>query len=251
MSSAEGRDFLMESPGANGWVLRSRPLQRPSAAVPHGTYCVRVVGLADVWCLQAERQACCWLIEEEAPRPTITPCRSRAQTSAMALDPPRDDGNETPGLTGLIAGSLGGVVMLAISCAFAAAFGPGASAPVRLIGVTAAGTRALTGGSTGIWVGLFIHAVASLGFGVHFAVLLPRQRGPFLTVLFGAAYGAITFVAMTWFVLPWANPVLYGFARQGGFAAEHLVYGGVVALVVHARRRGWRAHAVSWRRQPA
>lgn len=86
--------------------------------------------------------------------------------------------------------------------------------------------------TTGIWVGIGVHILLSLLFGLIYAFLFPRTNW----LLYGLAYGIILEVVNEGIIGP-ALGVMPPFWRLGTAAllatlAKHLVYGGVVGYLV-------------------
>jgi hypothetical protein len=128
---------------------------------------------------------------------------------------------------GTVGGLLAGACMMAFAVLYFGATGRGYGLPPKLMAATFLGVDALIGGTAATIVGLAIHAFFSVLWSVLFASLISRRTHIAAALGWGLTYGFFVWAAMTWLVLPWANPTLYGRFRLFGNAwlVAHLIYG--------------------------
>lgn len=108
---------------------------------------------------------------------------------------------------GLVAGIIGGMLMAMIMMMATAAGGMGFLAPLRLIAATFYGKDAMAGGGP-LLVGLMVHMMNSMVFGVIFAWLAGRERAPLPALMAGVAFGVAIWAVMTFGGLPMLNPMM-------------------------------------------
>ena len=108
---------------------------------------------------------------------------------------------------GVVAGIIGGMLMAMIMMIATAAGGMGLLAPLRLIAATFYGNDAMTGGGPLI-VGLMIHMMNSMVFGVIFAWIAGRRLPAFQALMAGVAFGVAIWVVMTFGGLSMLNPMM-------------------------------------------
>lgn len=130
---------------------------------------------------------------------------------------------------GAVAGLLGGVAMALFATTYAAAVGDGGWTPVSAIASTVFGASVQGAGAA--LAGVAVHLVTSMGLGILFAWVTPRDvsSGPALAL--GAFAGVAILVAMNLLVLPtydWTAP------RVGPLQRSHLMWGNVPGLMPHA-----------------
>ncbi len=182
-------------------------------------------------------------------------------------DPPPARDFFTPGI---LAGVAGAVAMGLVAMFVSAAQGLGLFTPMKLVAGTFLGARALdtvAAGAVGaVVLGVVIHLFLGAVFGVVYATWLPRKVGVVTELWMSLLYGAGLFVVMTWLIMPWADPVMFGHVEKTWLLVYNLVYG--VSLVAHPPHppggagdgpaprgprpgvtapRGQRASALGWR----
>ena len=108
---------------------------------------------------------------------------------------------------GVVAGIIGGMLMAMIMMMATAAGGMGFLAPLRLIAATVYGGEAMTGGGPLI-VGLMIHMMNSMVFGVIFAWIVGRRPAAFPALMAGVAFGVAIWAVMTFGGLPMLNHLM-------------------------------------------
>ena len=108
---------------------------------------------------------------------------------------------------GAAAGIIGGMLMAMAMMIATAAGGMGFLAPLRLIAATFFGQDAMTGAGP-LVVGLMVHMMNSIVFGLIFAALAGRRLPPLQAVMAGVAFGIAIWAAMTFMGLPLVNPMM-------------------------------------------
>ncbi|HLV21557.1 MAG TPA: hypothetical protein VKZ49_11770 [Polyangiaceae bacterium] len=137
---------------------------------------------------------------------------------------------------GVIAGIVSAMIMLLFGMIVWAARGLGFWGLPKAISAVFLGTGGLSAGLGAVILGLAIHSVLGALFGILFAALLPKGVSAGAELAAALLFGVAVFVIMTYFVLPWANPILYSLISQAWFFAYHLVFGLGLALVLPIRR---------------
>lgn len=150
---------------------------------------------------------------------------------------------KSPLATGVVAGLLGGMLMAAWSMSYAAVTGIGFFMPLKLIAATVHGVESLVGGPGVLLIGVLIHVVVAMGYGVLFALLLPRGASIGAGFLAGLAYGALILLFMTYIVLPLGNEIMRERVEliPTSWIVTHLIFGATVGLLVPALRRSTKA----------
>lgn len=156
----------------------------------------------------------------------------------MQLQSDRADGSPTAEpsflgrrlLRGALAGLVAGWAFIGINMWYADSQGQPLTAPFELISSILLGQDALAAGDTNVALGMVIHSVLSVGFGLALAVVSPMARTNGTMAAFGAVYGIglflLNFIVLAQTVLPqFTNPNL-----PLEFAA-HVVFGVLLALM--------------------
>ena len=133
-------------------------------------------------------------------------------------------------LRGAIAGFVAGWAFIGINMWYASSQGQPLTAPFDLISSILLGQDALAAGDTSVALGMLVHSVLSVGFGLVLAVVSPWARTNGTMAAFGAVYGiglfVLNFIVLAQTVLPqFTNPNL-----PLEFAA-HVVFGVLLALM--------------------
>lgn len=131
---------------------------------------------------------------------------------------------------GAVSGFVAGWAFIGINMWFANTQGQPLTAPFDLISSILLGRDALAAGETSVALGMVVHSVLSVGFGVVLAVLSPLVRTNGTMAAFGAVYGiglfVLNFIVLAQTVLPqFTNPNL-----PLEFAA-HVVFGVLLSLM--------------------
>ena len=148
---------------------------------------------------------------------------------------------------GMVAGLIGGGLLALWSMASAAVAGYGFLFPFNLLGATFGGPEALIG-STGVMLwGLSVHLLASVAFGILYALMVKPDVQNTTALLGGVVYGMVIAGIMTYVVLPWANPVLHArvYMMPNSWFLLHAIFGmGVASAPMLERHLGKKAPAM-------
>jgi hypothetical protein len=139
---------------------------------------------------------------------------------------------------GVVAGLIGGVLMVVWAMFATLAQGLGPFAIPQLIGAAFRGPEALIQGPLTIVWGAVLHLVVSASFGVLFATLVRRDTPGGIATLAGIAYGLGLFVLMSFVVVPVVDPVMSNRVSMmiGTVLVMHVLYGVGVGLTPRLRR---------------
>lgn len=136
---------------------------------------------------------------------------------------------------GVSAGVVAAIVMIVFAMIVFSVRGQGFFTPLKVIGALFMGAEALVYDVWSSVLGLGIHLVTGAFFGVIFALVVRRVQTTSLRLAAGLAYGAVIFLVMTLFILPWANPVMAVAIQPSWFFLYHLAYGFVLPLMLPRR----------------
>ncbi len=141
---------------------------------------------------------------------------------------------------GVAGGVAGGIAMAAFLMGYAQFVqGGNAAAPLQTMGATFYGPDALIGGLGVVVWGALLHLTIAAALGAVFAWIVgPYPRGG-ASVGWGITYSLVVMLAMTYLVLPWANPTMFERVplMMGAWATAHVVYGFGLALAPGYLRR--------------
>jgi len=163
---------------------------------------------------------------------------STATATSHAAGPRRDLGRAL--VQGAIGGLLAGAVFIGVTMWFVASMGNPATQPFLLISTIVLGAGAMAAGTASVGLGVGVHAVLSILFGVIFALISPLFRTNGTIALAGGIYGGLLYV-VNFLIL--GNTLLPQFLTGPNQPFElvvHLVYGHLLAVFVYSRgpRRG-------------
>lgn len=146
---------------------------------------------------------------------------------------------------GAVGGVLAGVVFAVVTMWFAAATGGQATMPLHMISTIPLGAAAMQAGTTSAGVGLAMHLVLSVLFGVVFALVVPALRTNGTVALVGTVYGAGLYVVNFWIFGQTVFPV-FAMANQPFELFAHVVFGTLLSFAFFGSgvRRGERVLAV-------
>lgn len=132
---------------------------------------------------------------------------------------------------GVWAGLLAGIAMAMVAMIYSAMQGSGLFAPTKQIAAVFFGPDALVGGAGTIMVGMALHMMVSIMWGIIFGLIAGRF-GAGSQFWFGMMYGAAVWLLMTFAVLPWLNPTMRDGVKHmpGAWFVAHLVFGGMLFL---------------------
>ncbi len=148
-------------------------------------------------------------------------------------------------LAGVVSGIIGGVLMAMFAMFYMGAIGMGFWTPLRGIAATLLGVNALVAGAGALVLGVMIHMVASMGWGVLFALAIPRTARAGAALAYGLGAGIVILLVMTFLVMPWADPTMRARVdlMWGSWIVEHLIFGVGLAFTPALRRRFATARA--------
>lgn len=138
-------------------------------------------------------------------------------------------------LRGAVGGLLSGAAFIAVTMWFVASLDMPARGPLRAISTIVLGTGALDDGSANAALGLVVHGVLSIAYGIAFGVLVTRIRNDGLVALLGVAYGAALFVVNFLVLAPLQFTPFEG-ANKPFELVVHVVFGSLLALAFMRRQ---------------
>lgn len=140
---------------------------------------------------------------------------------------------------GAVGGVLAGAAFLVLNMWFATSMDMPAKMPILMMSTIAQGDSAMMDGSASVGIGLTVHAVLSILFGVSFALAASRLRTNGSVALVGATYGLALYLVNFKIFSPAAFETFED-ANQPFELAAHIVFGVVLACALFssgARRR--------------
>jgi uncharacterized membrane protein YagU involved in acid resistance len=142
-------------------------------------------------------------------------------------------------LRGAVGGVLSGVVFAAVTMWFADSTAGKADMPLRMISTIVKGDKAMAAGTTSVGLGVVVHLVLSVLFGMLFALAVPRLRTNGTIALAGTLYGALLYVVNFLLLAPLAFTVFRD-ANQPFELFAHVVFGTLLgfAFFSSGARRG-------------
>lgn len=132
---------------------------------------------------------------------------------------------------GAVGGLLAGVVFIAITMWFSVSNGNPALMPFLLISTEILGPSAVQQGDANASLGMLIHAVQSIGFGIVFAFLVRSLRDNGKIAIAGTVYGLAVFF-FTFVILAQLVPWFRAF-QNANYPFEffaHMVYGTLLSF---------------------
>lgn len=144
------------------------------------------------------------------------------------------------GVRGAVGGAVAGVVFGALNMWFAQSQGMPADMPLQMIATIVQDEEAMAAGTASPVLGLVVHMVLSMAFGVGLALLVTRVGSDAGRALVGLVYGLGLYLVNFLVISPIAYPVFQD-ANQPLEVATHLIFGSVAVLFVMGRR-GARSH---------
>jgi uncharacterized membrane protein YagU involved in acid resistance len=128
---------------------------------------------------------------------------------------------------GIVAGALGGILMIGCMMIYASVTDAGATMPLKALGALVYGVEALVAGPTAMAVGVLIQLALSIVIGILFALFMSRETSTVAALFAGVVVGIALWAAMDLFVMPLANPTMA--ARIAlmpfGYFAAHVAFG--------------------------
>ena len=133
---------------------------------------------------------------------------------------------------GIVAGALGGILMIGCMMIYASVTDAGATMPLKALGAVVYGVEALVAGPTAMLVGALIQLALSIVIGILFALCMSRETSTVAAMFAGVIVGIAVWAAMDLFVLPQANPTMA--ARIAlmplGYFVAHVAFGVGLAM---------------------
>lgn len=128
---------------------------------------------------------------------------------------------------GLVAGMLGGILMIACMMGYAQAMGAGMMTPLKALAAFVYGVEAFVVGSDAILTGALLQLGSAIVLGILFALFISRRTSMLAAMFAGIIVGLAVWAAMELYVLPYQNPTMA--ARIAlmpiGYFGAHLLYG--------------------------
>lgn len=142
-------------------------------------------------------------------------------------------------LRGAVGGLVAGAVFIGVTMWFASSQGQPAEAPLRLISTIVLGDNALPNGETNVAVGMVVHVILSIVFGLVFAALVAPLRSDGWIACAGLIYGVLLYV-VNFQILSRVFFTSFQMANQPFELFAHMVFGAVLVLFLpnYARSRG-------------
>lgn len=141
---------------------------------------------------------------------------------------------------GAVGGVLAGAAFLVLNMWYATSTDMPTKMPIRMMSTIVQGDSAMMDGSASVGVGLVVHAVLSIVFGLTFAVAATRLRTNGSVALMGATFGLALYLVNFKVFAPIAFETFED-ANQPFELAAHIVFGVIVAAALFssgARRQG-------------
>jgi hypothetical protein len=147
---------------------------------------------------------------------------------------------------GAVGGLVAGMMFAGVTMWFMTSIGKPADTPLLMISTLVKGDGAMMNGTAGVPVGLVLHMVLSMAFGMVFALFTARVRTNGLLAVAGLAYGGLLYV-LNFQVLARAAVHTFSMANQPFELVVHLVFGVLLALALYnsGARSGERLAATS------
>jgi uncharacterized membrane protein YagU involved in acid resistance len=142
-------------------------------------------------------------------------------------------------LRGAIGGLLAGMVFVGVTMWFTNSTAGKADMPLRMISTIVKGDQAMAAGTTSVGLGVLVHLVLSVAFGMLFALVVPRLRSNGTVALAATLYGALLYVVNFLVLAPLVFTV-FTMANKPFELLAHLVFGTLLgfAFFGSGARRG-------------
>ena len=128
---------------------------------------------------------------------------------------------------GIVAGMIGGILMIGSMMGYAHFMGAGMMTPLKALGAFVYGVEAFVVGSDAILAGALLQLGFSIVLGILFALFISRGTSTLAALCAGVVVGIVVWVAMDLYVLPYQNPTMA--ARVAlmplAYFGAHLLYG--------------------------
>ena len=157
---------------------------------------------------------------------------------------------------GIVAGILGGILMMGFMMTYSSVTGAGVTMPLKALGAFVYGVEALVAGPMAMLAGAVIQLGFSIVLGILFALFISRRTSTIAALFAGIVVGIVIWVAMDLFVLPYTNPTMA--ARIAlmplAYFIAHLLYGvglGMTPAFIRTFSRERLDHRANARRKPS
>ncbi|MFH5822902.1 hypothetical protein [Georgenia sp. AZ-5] len=130
---------------------------------------------------------------------------------------------------GAVGGIVAGIVFGAVNMWYAASTGMPAEMPLQMIATIVQGEESLAAGTASAPLGLVVHMVLSMAFGVTLALLVLRLPSDAMRAMVGLVFGVALYLVNFLVISPLAFPVFQE-ANQPLELATHVIYGAVAVL---------------------
>ncbi len=138
---------------------------------------------------------------------------------------------------GVVAGMIGGVVMLTFLCTWAVATDRNVLVPLQWFGGLFYRNDALHMGFSSAFWGIAVHLGFSAALGVPLALFLGADTDPMISAVTGIVYALFAWLVLTFLILPWADPVMSRAVWENPIIwfSAHVPYGATLSLGVQLR----------------
>jgi hypothetical protein len=128
---------------------------------------------------------------------------------------------------GIVAGMIGGILMIGFLMGYAQIMGAGMMTPLKVLGAFVYGVEAFVVGSDAILVGALLQLGFLIVLGILFALFVSRRTSTLAALFAGIIVGIVVWVAMDLYVLPYQNPTMAARIALMPLAhfGAHLLYG--------------------------
>lgn len=139
---------------------------------------------------------------------------------------------------GALSGLIAGLAMALVLAIHAQIVGTGFFTPIQAMAAMFMGPEAMAGGFGTVLMGLIVHLVVSAILGIVFAFLVNPETSGGYAFFGGLVFALVIWAAMTYLILPGANPVLLSevMRHPGAWAFSWMVFGGVLAATPSLER---------------
>jgi hypothetical protein len=137
---------------------------------------------------------------------------------------------------GMSAGVVSGLLSTFIAMTLSYFFREGFYLPLNAVAAGWFGPRALIGGTVMGLIGMFTILIVAMVWGACFGMIVGLEGGdakPFIVrLIIGVLLGVLSWLLLTFLVLPWGNPVMGSIVArmQGAWFIGNLVFGAFLAV---------------------
>jgi len=146
-------------------------------------------------------------------------------------------------LAGVVAGAIGGILMIGFMMGYAEFKGAGMATPLKGLGAFIYGVEALVAGPEAMLVGALLQLGFAIVLGLFFALFISRGTSIVASVFGGVFLAIVVWAAMQLVVLPLENPTMAARVAliPGAYFCAHLILGlalGLMSVLVRRFSRG-------------